>query len=265
MANRTRDLRVRVDRRPLAHQVADALLTYVAEQELSPGDSLPSEPDLAQMFGVGRSTIRETMMQLENEGVVRRRQGFGTVLTGLAGVRNVGLEVLEPIEARAHRSGWDVAVADVHIETIVADDELAGRLMVDPSEDLIAITRTLRTNAVPLAVIKSFVNKRIPSAAEAMLAGHLAELLFDPSNAAYAHAALYPTIAEGDVARRLEVDDGTPVLRIEQLIVGPDDLPRDWSEQWIATDRLRVDVLRRPPRQRLPSGSRGRKGRSGDR
>lgn len=259
MANQQRDLRVRADRRPLAHQVADALLTYVAEQELHPGDSLPSEPDLAQMFGVGRSTIREALMHLESDGLLRRRQGFGTVLTGLVGDRNVGLEVLEPFEARARRFGWDVTVEDVDIRTVDADDVLAGRLLVEPGDDVVVITRTLQSSPGPLAVIRSYLSARIPGAAEAMRAGRLADELFDPSNASYANAALFPDLASDDIARRLAVADGTPVLRIEQLIVGPDELPRDWSEQWIAADRLRVEVLRRPARQRAGAPARRRK------
>lgn len=259
MTNHTRDLRVRSDRRPLAHQVADALLAFVTEQELSPGDSLPSEPDLAQMFGVGRSTIRETLMHLESDGLVRRRQGSGTVITGLAGVRNVGLEVLEPFEARAKRFGWDVTVTDVLIETTEADDELAERLIVEPGDEVVVITRTLRSSPGPLAVIRSHLSARIPDATNAISTGRLAEVLFDPSNAAYANAALYPVLADGDIARRLDLEDGTPVLRIEQVIIGPDDLPRDWSEQWIAADRLRVEVLRRPPRQRFAVGPSGPK------
>lgn len=260
MTQNDRDLRVRADRRPLAHQVADALLAYVSEQSLGSGDSLPSEPDLAQLFGVGRSTIREALMHLESDGIINRRQGFGTVLTALASGVNVGLEVLEPIEARARRFGWSVSAADVAIETVAADEALAEHLMVDIGADITVITRTLVSDPAPLAVIRSYLTDRIPDAAGALRAGVLADELFNPTNAAYAMATVLPAVAEGDIARRLTVDEGTLVLRIEQLIVGADDLPRDWSEQWIASDRLRVDVLRRPPRARnaSPHSSPGR-------
>ncbi|MFG1229984.1 FadR/GntR family transcriptional regulator [Xanthobacter wiegelii] len=39
---------------------------------LKPGDALPSETELAERFGVNRSTVREGIRQLESEGLVRR-------------------------------------------------------------------------------------------------------------------------------------------------------------------------------------------------
>lgn len=249
MVHRERDLRVRTDRRPLTLQVADALMEYVRESDLGPGDTLPSEPELAQIFGVGRSTIREALTDLESDGILRRRQGLGTTLTGLARMHQVGLEILEPMEARARRFGWDVHPDDVRVETVTADPATAEQLGLLPGDDVVRITRTLRSGDGPLSVIRSHVAHRAQEAIDAAHDGRLAADLFAPTNAAYARAALFPDVAEGDVAARLELPEGALVLRMEQLIVGADDRPRDWSVQWIAADRLRVEVVRRPARR----------------
>ncbi len=47
-------------------------------RSLRPGTKLPSEPVLAQKYGVSRSTVRDVMGQLAAEGFVTRRQGSGT-------------------------------------------------------------------------------------------------------------------------------------------------------------------------------------------
>ncbi len=57
-----------------------ALTAYVARSEMTPGDLLPTERELTQALGVGRSTVRETMRQLQALGIVRSEQGRGSYL-----------------------------------------------------------------------------------------------------------------------------------------------------------------------------------------
>ena len=44
----------------------------------SPGDRLPTEPELAARHDVSRITARQAVMQLVREGLVVRRQGKGS-------------------------------------------------------------------------------------------------------------------------------------------------------------------------------------------
>ena len=49
-------------------------------QKMHPGDKLPPERELAEMFGVSRSSVRDAMRSLELVGLVEPRQGAGTVV-----------------------------------------------------------------------------------------------------------------------------------------------------------------------------------------
>ena len=53
-------------------QVAARLEAQILEGRLSPGEQLPGEVELASLFGVNRSTVREGIRRLETEGLVRR-------------------------------------------------------------------------------------------------------------------------------------------------------------------------------------------------
>jgi GntR family transcriptional repressor for pyruvate dehydrogenase complex len=58
---------------PRAYQaVALAIEHRIMAGKLRAGDVLPSESDLAERFGVNRSTVREGIRQLESDGLVRR-------------------------------------------------------------------------------------------------------------------------------------------------------------------------------------------------
>lgn len=54
------------------------LRAYIAEHGLRAGDQLPPEAELAEVFGVGRLSLREAIKGLETVGVVRTRHGGGT-------------------------------------------------------------------------------------------------------------------------------------------------------------------------------------------
>ena len=45
-----------VDRRKVYEQVAEQLLAQIGARHLTPGDPLPSERELTESFGVGRSS-----------------------------------------------------------------------------------------------------------------------------------------------------------------------------------------------------------------
>lgn len=49
-------------------------------KKLHPGDKLPPERELAEMFSVSRSSIRDAIRSLELAGLVEPRQGAGTVV-----------------------------------------------------------------------------------------------------------------------------------------------------------------------------------------
>lgn len=56
-------------------QIADQLRGLIVSGELAPGDRLPSEPELGQAFGVGRSTVREALRSLSSQNLVYTSRG----------------------------------------------------------------------------------------------------------------------------------------------------------------------------------------------
>ena len=63
---------------PLYSQLINVIKRYISAGLLVPGDLLPSETEMITAFSVSRSTVRQAMGTLEDEGLVVRKRGRGT-------------------------------------------------------------------------------------------------------------------------------------------------------------------------------------------
>ncbi len=50
----------------------------IENEELKPGDAVPTERELCEIQGVSRMTVNKAIMSLVNEGLLYREQGKGT-------------------------------------------------------------------------------------------------------------------------------------------------------------------------------------------
>ncbi len=72
-----------IKRQNLADEVVGLLKQKITNGEFVVGQKLPTEPELMELFGVGRSTIREAVRNLSHVGMVRVQQGLGTFVEKL--------------------------------------------------------------------------------------------------------------------------------------------------------------------------------------
>jgi GntR family transcriptional repressor for pyruvate dehydrogenase complex len=60
-----------ISRQKTYELVAERLLALISSRRLGPGDAVPSERELVDLYRVGRSSIREALRMLESKGVIR--------------------------------------------------------------------------------------------------------------------------------------------------------------------------------------------------
>jgi GntR family transcriptional regulator, transcriptional repressor for pyruvate dehydrogenase complex len=67
----------------LHQQIADSLQEMIATNQLKSGGRLPAERELANILGVNRSTVRDSIRLLEERGLVKMKPGRGTFITDM--------------------------------------------------------------------------------------------------------------------------------------------------------------------------------------
>jgi len=137
----------------VSSQIADQIRTSILAGEFAPGDKLPPERELAEMFGVSRPSVREALNMLASAGLVMSYQGGGTVVMSLvettAGnplmelIRFKQERALDVIEVRKGMESWTAYYAaeralpeDVRRLEEIIDGMQRNLDGLKPSEDL---------------------------------------------------------------------------------------------------------------------------------
>lgn len=81
-----------IERRSVAMQLLERIKSALICGELKPGDYLPSESELTQGLGIGKSSVREAIKMLQAIGIVEVRRGQGTVIR-----REPGDPIVDPM------------------------------------------------------------------------------------------------------------------------------------------------------------------------
>jgi GntR family transcriptional repressor for pyruvate dehydrogenase complex len=85
---------VPIERRKIYELIADQLLAQISEQRLRPGDPLPSERELTQLYRAGRSSVREALRMLESKGVIEAVDSGSFAVAAYANPLNSSLQLL---------------------------------------------------------------------------------------------------------------------------------------------------------------------------
>ncbi|ERI95477.1 transcriptional regulator, GntR family [Clostridiales bacterium oral taxon 876 str. F0540] len=115
--------------------VYNQLFKMIKEGSFPEGSRLPSEPDLSKLLGVSRSTLRQALALLQDDGLVKNIRGKGNFIIKSHSDKPIGLEVI------GH------PVYKCSTDTI---DDVKMQLRIEPSTDYINQTLERKTAAVVL-------------------------------------------------------------------------------------------------------------------
>ncbi len=83
-------------------EVKEHIHTQIRRGRYKPGDKIPSERELSKEFDVNRATASRALKELEADGLVERKQGFGTFVSERSGqlasaflTHNIGLVIYD--------------------------------------------------------------------------------------------------------------------------------------------------------------------------
>ena len=235
----------------LPRRVANALREAIQSGQIAAGERLPMETQLAERLGVSRATLRDGLRILEAEGLVLRRGGVGTFATTLPTPIRSGIERLYGVTELIRRAGYTPSSRDFRLRTEPATAEVAQALAIDASVPVMHLSRTYTADDHPVIQCEDFVAESlVPRSAELeSFRGEISlyDLLQERCGIEIVRAVttIIPVLADGELARRLEVAPGQPLLLLEQVHYVADGRPVLFSRNTHESSAIQFQVVRK--------------------
>jgi GntR family transcriptional regulator len=230
----------------------DEILGYIHENDLAIGDLLPPESHFVSRLGISRGTLREAMRVLEEEGVVRRKQGIGTLICDTTNPIRSTLDFNESVSEMILGQGMKPGSKDTKVESIKADPELAEKLNLNPAESVISLSRIRTADSVPVAYTIDFLPSSVvpEKFSQALKGGSLYTYMEERLGIELTNSMLQiqPTRAPKSIAFSLEVKPGTLLMLLKQTDTNTRNKPVLYSEEYFVADRFTFTVYRRRKR-----------------
>jgi GntR family transcriptional regulator len=203
---------------PLRVEVYDRIAGAVRSGALAPESLVPSESELGVAMEVSRTVVREALLLLEEDGLLRSRRGIGRVVS--AAQPTAGFERLRPMEQVLADRFNDLSVSRTEV-TLQRESAsfIAEGLGITSASPTLFIESVLSSNGEPVALVQ----EHLPAGENLHSFGtqvqHLVETI-DPQRTCLGSLMSELGLALG--RGRSEVTVGTPgVVRAKLLTIRP--------------------------------------------
>lgn len=239
---------------PLYLRVRDALLRDMPAGKFPHGARLPTETELMHTHKVSRATVRKALDLLRHDGLIERFARRGTFVSAKPAATSWTANSLEDIlqlgaETQPEWFEWKAAHSP----------RVASRLGLASNHELYRL-RSVRSHAGgPVYFLEAYVSG--PLGQRLSRSDLKSKMLFDVIEQKLgipmpkAVEEISAEVADGQVARRLAVARGTPLLVLEITYFGVDARPVEYAKAWYRADKFRRRhllsrnwVARRPDR-----------------
>lgn len=116
---------------------------------------LPRESSLEEIYGVSRTTIRKAVKMLSQEGILKVRQGCGTMVCDSRAKQNYNH--VNSVTESLRKKGYEVTTGSMLIDTVEATGELAEELQVPFRTRLARVQRLQLADGQPVALMENYI------------------------------------------------------------------------------------------------------------
>lgn len=238
---------------PLWWQIAERLRREIEFGGFKQGDVLPSEAALNQVFGVSRTTARAALDKLEQEGLISRRAGKGSIV--------LPPQVIQPLSQMSsfaedmRRRGFIASYKTLSARMVTPPAEAAAALGLGlgEHEKAYAISRLLNADNQPMALSYSWLKPGLfdlhaPPGSDKLDRQSLYDWLEQHCDCRItgAQETIGAALVSSELARRLKVAKGSASLVARRLSHDAEQQPVEYAVVHYRADRyaFAIDLVR---------------------
>lgn len=220
---------------PLHVQLSAVLRSRITGGSLPPGSILPTEAELTKKFGISRSVVRQALLALTGDGLVRRGRGRGSVVAPL-GEHHRLVQRLSGLSTQIDQ------VTTIVLSLSLERDALAeATLGVD---EVVSLHRLRLAEGSPIALIHTWLPSRIALTAAELTNASLHALLRRKHGIAIVtgRRQVRAVAASASQAESLQVAAGSPLLLLEGTSFDEAGGPVEVFRTWHRADKVVFDL-----------------------
>jgi GntR family transcriptional regulator len=232
---------------PLWFQIAARLRQAIADGVFVAGDALPSESQLNIAFGISRATSRAALDRLEQEGLIVRKSGKGSIVLSprVDQPANEMYGFSDDMRRRGLRPSYQTLFAG----RVKASAEIAEAFGIKVHSSVYHSRRLLIADDWPMGIAYSWLLPALlkgitPPTAEELSNSSLYAWLQQKCGAKVASAREFieAAIVGEEMAAELKVPVGSAVLIVRRRSDGEDGSPIEYAVLYFRSDRYRLHL-----------------------
>lgn len=203
---------------PLYYQLKQAILSEIHDESVSDGDILPTEDKFCTHYGISRTTVRQAIVELVQEGVLYRVKGKGTFVSKPQSPITTNLTCMYSSFISGAQAVDKQAVMCVESAGIVkCSDKIARELGMETNTDILFVERFQKIDGEVFSYIRSYLPYPLCDQVletEKFGKTSMYQILKERPESAVGHVErhIYAHLAEEDIAVLLKIEKGEPLL-----------------------------------------------------
>lgn len=229
---------------PLYHQLYEALRGQLETGVYQPGDRIPTEAELCELYSVSQITIRQALNMLVDAGLIYRRKGKGTFVSKPA--ITASLRKLISFEEDMRQRGLAHHTDVLDMGTAAVSQHTAQALKVEIGEEVVYVSRLRYAEGDPLCVERTSILKKVcPDLLRHDLAAEpLMEILRRQYGIVLTRAlqTIRARQAGSEYAKLLNIAPEDPLLVVERVVYSQQDQAIQFARIFYRGDRYALHL-----------------------
>ncbi|GLI04781.1 GntR family transcriptional regulator [Paenibacillus tyrfis] len=228
---------------PMYIQLKQIIKDELASGKLKPGQKLPTEFELCEMYSISRRTVRSAINELIEEGLLTRKQGKGTFISSNKIERELG-PILGFSEI-CKMNGLAASSEVIEQKRIEASSSLATAMGVPVHSEIVSIKRVMMADNVPVMMDFTYLPPQYMSLLDEDLTNKsLYATLRDQFHVVLnrTRRSIQIVFADAFQSKHLKVKKGYPLLMIQGPVYSPDMKVIHYGDQYIVGDKIKFYI-----------------------
>src|SRR5450830_533531 len=228
---------------PFYYQLKQHIVEEIESDRWKPGQQIPPETKICEIFDISRTVVRQTYQELVNEGFLIKKKAKGTYIAETKISENLVQSLMGFYEDMTAR-GFKVKNDILWQKKIPSSPRVAKKLGLEVGEEVIVIRRLRRLNDEPTVLDRTYIPYKLCPGLlnENLISKSLYSCIEGKYNLKISRGTRYieATIATKEEAELLNVKKGAPLLYIESINLLDNGVPLEYYIALHRGDRSRL-------------------------